>query len=113
MDVKERSKDSFEGVSKYAHLFLHLLVDSINIFLLSVKMKINEEKFAGIGEKSYLCTRKSAYCAGLYANNTLIKSNLAFKNEVVGVPFLSGLSAFASERPLKKGIIILINTLFY
>ena len=35
----------------------------------------------------YLCTRKSAYCAGSNANNTLIKSNLAFKNEVVEVPF--------------------------
>ena len=98
MDVKERSKDSFEGVSKYAHLFLHLLVDSINIFLLSVKMKINEEKFAGIREKSYLCTRKSAYCAGSEANNTLIKSDLAFKDEAVEVSFLSGFVCSAVAR---------------
>ena len=35
----------------------------------------------------YLCTRKSAYCAGPRANNTLIKSNLAFKDEAVEVPF--------------------------
>ena len=35
----------------------------------------------------YLCTRKSAYCAGPRAINTLTKSNLAFKNEVVEVPF--------------------------
>jgi hypothetical protein len=35
----------------------------------------------------YLCTRESAYCAGLYAINTLIKSDLAFKNEAVEVPF--------------------------
>ena len=35
----------------------------------------------------YLCTRKSAYCAGSIAINTLIKSNLAFKNEAVEVPF--------------------------
>jgi len=35
----------------------------------------------------YLCSRKSAYCAGPRAINTLIKSNLAFKNEAVEVPF--------------------------
>ena len=35
----------------------------------------------------YLCTRKSAYCAGPRAINTLIKSNLAFKDEAVEVPF--------------------------
>ena len=35
----------------------------------------------------YLCTRKSAYCAGPRANNTLIKSDLAFMNEAVEVPF--------------------------
>ena len=35
----------------------------------------------------YLCTRKSAYCAGSKANNTLTNSDLAFKNEAVEVPF--------------------------
>ena len=35
----------------------------------------------------YLCTRKSAYCAGLRTINTLIKSNLAFTNEAIEVPF--------------------------
>ena len=43
--------------------------------------------FGGMWEKLYLCTRKSAYCAGLRAINTLIKSNLAFKDEAVEVPF--------------------------
>ena len=46
----------------------------------------------------YLCSRKSAYCAGSNANNTLIKSNLAFKNEAVEVPFLSGFVCFAVAR---------------
>ena len=36
---------------------------------------------------SYLCSRKSDHCAGSEANNTLIKSNLAFMNEAVEVPF--------------------------
>ena len=48
----------------------------------------------------YLCTRKSEYCAGNMANNTLIKSNLAFKNEVVEVPFLSGFVCSAVARGL-------------
>ena len=33
---------------------------------------------AGIINIVYLCTRKSAYCAGLLANNTLKKSDLTF-----------------------------------
>ena len=43
--------------------------------------------FVYIINNVYLCTRKSEYCAGEKANNTLIKSNLAFKNEAVEVPF--------------------------
>ena len=35
----------------------------------------------------YLCSRKSGYCAGLSANNTLIKSDLTFRKEVVSVSF--------------------------
>ena len=35
----------------------------------------------------YLCSRKSKYCAGLTANNTLIKSDLTFNWEVVSVSF--------------------------
>ena len=35
----------------------------------------------------YLCSRKSCYCAGSQANNTLTKSNLAFENEAFEVPF--------------------------
>ena len=38
-------------------------------------------------QKLYLCTRKSVYCAGSKAINTLIKSNLAFNFEVVTVSF--------------------------
>ena len=61
-------------------------------------------RFGRMKYNVYLCTRKSAYCAGSHANNTLIKSNLAFKNEVVEVPFLSGMSAPAGAEPLKKRI---------
>ncbi len=51
----------------------------------------------------YLCTRKSAYCAGPRANNTLIKSDLAFTNEAVEVSFSSGFCMLRRcERHLKR-----------
>ena len=37
----------------------------------------------------YLCSRQVEYCAGSQAINTLIKSDLTFKCEEVGVSFLS------------------------
>ena len=40
-----------------------------------------------MAKKAYLCSRKSEYCAGSKANNTLIKNDLAFKREEVSVSF--------------------------
>ena len=55
----------------------------------------------------YLCTRKSGYCAGKTAINTLKKSNLAFKNEAIGVSFRSGLCAQTAKIRLRKETIFI------
>ena len=41
------------------------------------------------------------YCAGSYANNTLKKSDLTFKDEVVGVSFLG--VCWARKRAIHLG----------
>jgi len=50
----------------------------------------------------YLCTRKSGYCAGLHANNTLRKSNLTFKNEEVRAAFFKCVLWVQAKATLKK-----------
>ena len=65
--------------------------------------------FGRKGNCLYLCTRKSAYCAGSDANNTLIKSNLAFKYEAVEVPFLSGFWCAGWQKTLEKGTLYINN----
>ena len=51
----------------------------------------------------YLCTRKSAYCAGPTANNTLKKSNLTFRQEVVSnVSFQVDCNRGKAEEALEK-----------
>ena len=54
--------------------------------------------FGGKRNYLYLCTRKSAYCAGSNANNTLTKSDLAFKDEAVEVPFEVGFVCVGRQR---------------
>ena len=69
------------------------------------------DTLAYINYSVYLCSRKSGYCAGKHAINTLKKSNLAFKNEAIEVSFRS-VSTCADGNHTAKGNIFFTYTLF-
>jgi hypothetical protein len=62
--VKKIEGDSFFRINKWLKQLNKVIIDAWTLVHL-----INYV---------YLCSRKSKYCAGLTANNTLIKSDLTF-----------------------------------